>query len=776
MRLETDDTDLPDRPMNARTKLLITLFFAGLVGLWWADRAGVPTSAQLRQRSGRVLPELIDVPVDWITRIEIYGGPQSLVLDRSADGWEIVRPLATEADAPRVEGLLAALKALPRRADVGTLRGRDEQFGLKPPSRSVRLYQEGKSEPIATLDLGGAAGEGRYVRPAGQKEVDVADAKALAALDGSVADWREARLFPEPSFDVSSVEMTGPSGPLAIRRERGHARLVRPFRAPADEVKVEGLIAGLGSLGVADGAGGFVADALPDKAKYGFDRPSRTIRVETGRGRDRTVEIGAAVPDRPGRFYARRGGRDEVLVVDDAVLAPLDVEPHSLRSKSVADMDPSAIETIRVRSGEVDRTLRRGPSGWQVLDGKVVVGEADREAVSRLLNQLATAQAAEIRVATEIPAESGLETPTMVVEAREHAADAKGGSGRPPVVLEFGRRDRGKKSLWARLEGDPTILLLLDTAFDFNAADPFAFLDRTLRRGRPGTMTDLKVTRDGETVHLVRETLPGAPPTWRMVAPVAAPIDRDTVTAIEILLSGMRAETIVGRLPEGDHGHGLDRPFLDLTWVEPTRGSESPGALRLTVGEELPGARGGRVARLSGFPFLFTLGSRSLSILGGELRDRLVVTLKPDRVASVLMKRGGKSQAFEHPITSSGPRWQAGSDQDASPEDFGRIEAAMIAMASIRAVQFTQYRGPISRGTGLIDPALALEIHSRDSPEIVRLRLGHVRPDGLRYATLEPGDSGAVFLLPQTQAEPWAGLIGKAETGELPADPFQKSR
>ena len=47
--------------MSSRTTyVLLFLFFAGLLGLWWADSARVPTSEQRRRMSGRVLPELIE--------------------------------------------------------------------------------------------------------------------------------------------------------------------------------------------------------------------------------------------------------------------------------------------------------------------------------------------------------------------------------------------------------------------------------------------------------------------------------------------------------------------------------------------------------------------------------------------------------------------------------------------------------------------------------------------------------------------------------------------
>ncbi len=59
---------------NRGTYALLALFFAGLVGLWVADFAQIPTRSQRERMSSRLLHELLDTKPDDLRKIEILGG------------------------------------------------------------------------------------------------------------------------------------------------------------------------------------------------------------------------------------------------------------------------------------------------------------------------------------------------------------------------------------------------------------------------------------------------------------------------------------------------------------------------------------------------------------------------------------------------------------------------------------------------------------------------------------------------------------------------------
>src|SRR5207248_3105460 len=152
---------------------LLVLFFAGLLGLWWADYARIPTAATLAKIKGRVLPELIDLAPEQIRRVEVVGDGARLEFRRRDDGgWEISAPVRAPADRSRLDALVINLKELPRAPDAGTIDGPPDRFGLDKPSRTVRLFGA-DGQRLAALELGRTLEGRRYVHQVGRPGIDV---------------------------------------------------------------------------------------------------------------------------------------------------------------------------------------------------------------------------------------------------------------------------------------------------------------------------------------------------------------------------------------------------------------------------------------------------------------------------------------------------------------------------------------------------------------------------------------------------------------------------
>ncbi len=58
------------------TFILLTLFFTGLIALWWADYADIPTAEERLKQKGLVLPALLDVRPADVRRLEIDRVPE----------------------------------------------------------------------------------------------------------------------------------------------------------------------------------------------------------------------------------------------------------------------------------------------------------------------------------------------------------------------------------------------------------------------------------------------------------------------------------------------------------------------------------------------------------------------------------------------------------------------------------------------------------------------------------------------------------------------------
>ena len=784
---------------NRTTAALLVLFFGGLLALWWADYAGIATERKDKVTEGLVLPQLYDVKAEDVRRVEIAGGPRkdAITFERGAGGrWRMTEPVDTLADGARVEALIAGLKALRRSTDAGTIAGPAADYGLEG-ARTVRLFKDlGTAPPLATLEVGDVLGKEdlRYARAPGAKGAELTDARRLAAVDLAAADWRERMLFTVSPYESSRLDVRGPGGPLELARVGpGRWRIRRPIDVPADFAKVQGVLADLGALHVEDKAAGFVADNVKDAdlKTYGLDVPRWTITLGE-KSTSQTVEIGKDAPGKPGRAYARRADQDDIVLVNAGPLEALGKGPDALRGQKLADLDPARVEAVSVRVEGIDHDLARTAGGWVEVGREAgrlkVVGKADPQVVQTLLLKLEALETSQFLDPNKVPdAESGLKAPRFVIKAWQSPSDAPESrtdpwwpAGEPAAEITLGRQDAFKKAIYARAAGDPSVLTVPDNVLEALPTGPLAFRDRSLlAQDRSGF--ERFTVRDGRREAVVEGPAHpvGANPflDWRMTEPSPAPADPQAIARLAVLLSGLRAESLVAESAPDPKAYGLDDPTLAIAWtLRPAAIRKGTPATRvLAVGGEVPGRKGVRYARISGDPLIFTLAPQAVDILRAELRDRRVLEFPAEKASRIVLRWPGRSITLDRDPSSTS--WEPGPGADLSGFDLARVTPLIQALSRLNALRFAQYEGPFPADSGLSPPAFTAQITLEGDPTPRVLHLGAGTP-GLvagRFATTSTstsaGGSGLIAVLPDVGWSTWITPPGRAD--ELPEDVFQ---
>ncbi len=198
----------------------------------------------------------------------------------------------------------------------------------------------------------------------------------------------------------------------------------------------------------------------------------------------------------------------------------------------------------------------------------------------------------------------------------------------------------GRKSIYARIEGDSTILALPDTANSFLPRNPLAFRDRQVLAVDTDPIEQIKlvgrtrkVTLNGPILKVGRQNMGLAPPGWWLVEPVAAPADAPTMGKLLRLLGNLRAESLVTEKPESLEKYGLKVPDLTLIWSshpmfsmlnKPSKDEESSGTIpledhSLMVGAAVPDRPSTRYAKLGDSSLIFTLGPDALGTLDARV-------------------------------------------------------------------------------------------------------------------------------------------------------------
>jgi hypothetical protein len=775
------------------TILLLTLFFTGLIVLWWAEYAEIPTTQEFEATRGLIFPRLRKVSAAEVRRVEVIQHryederegqpPTRLVFERRAEGWQMLEPLNAAADPSRIDTLVQNVKNLSSAPDAGTIVEPARNFGLEPPAATVKLFGSEADTPLAALEVGKAVRDRLYVRPIGGTGVEVVDTRLQKGVGEPVSGWRERSIFNLASFQVGGIAVSAPEYTLKAERQEGHWRLLSPIHVLADDLKVEEVLGELTSLRVLAGPEGFVAEDARDLARYGLDAEHAT-RIELvpalRRGLPQTLLVGKPAPGDDDRVYAMRSDQDDVVLVRGADLRRLGADPNALRSKKVADLTPGAASFVRVttRSGTFEAS--RSGRGWTLI--KPAREPADEQTLSTLLTSLDSLEWSEVFSPDKVR-DPGVDPPLVRLEVwqlrpgeRPAATPPGEPTNGPRLDLAIGRHDAGKKTVFARLAGDRSVLALPDQLLDVLPETTLAFRERTLVQVGPASVTRLTFDDPQRKLVLGHPTT-GAPNVWQMQEPVVAPADDEAVTKALLVLSNFRALRFVAERPEDLHQYGLDRPSLRVSWTtspgasEPGAGTE-PTTTSLVLGSRVPRSEAW-YGRLSTSPLVFTVSDALILPFRAEFRSRQVLRFPLKQLEKLTLRWPGRSIAFTHHPTPRGGMadWDLEPGPHPSGVDLSRIHALATDLSKLQTRRYMQYRGPFPPAAGLDHPRFQVEAALKGKAEPIVLRVGNESVAGEFYATVDPGQEGTLFLV---TGPAWSAIITppSESSSELPSDVF----
>ncbi len=781
------------------TFVLIGLFFAGLLALWWLEDSGTLTEAQRRGRSSRVLPELIDVPDNGVTRLEIVRGGETLAFERKGAGrWQITRPVDVAADSTIVETLIANLKNLRKSPDSGTITAPPESYGLAPPAAIIRLWGEAGSAAaspprlVAALEIGSSLRDQSFVRPEGKSGIEVVDKKLVGAASLPVAEWRQMNLIPIPTFQISSVAIHRDG--LNLKADRGSGgrwTLTAPVKVPANGPRIESAIAAFSAVRVVGGQKGFIADNVSDFSPFGLDKPDATIELLTASQPNSplVLHVGKKVPDHPDQVYVRRGDQDDVVTVSDRFVAEIPRDTIAFRSQHITDLEPAAVAEIAIDAVGTTFRLERQGTSWNLKSPRDE--RADTYLVQSLISQLDGLQTSEFLDPARV-IRPELDPPQRLLKVWQSAASRPGGRASraenseakptPALTLRIGRHDRLKKTVYGQLEGDSIVLALPDGLLDVLPRNRLAYRDRGVMTVNPASITKLSLVRDGVTTELEPDRSASGANQWRMLSPVRAAANIRAITQLLALLSDLRAEDFAADAAGDGKVFGLDHPPIVVSWdsenaasgtTRPDASARKPGTPantrgRLKIGKAVPGKPGTVYASVDAQPFVFTLGAPAVQAILGEFHDTLVLSFQADSISRLVLRVPGRTLAFgRNPRPGGGPSdWKPEPGTNVTGIDLSRFNDLVRHVSDLHAIKFLQYDGPVSAATGLARPRLTVELQGDSGKPPYILRIGATN-GGSVVAAVGTSDKGPVFLLP---GGPWNALIPPVD--ELPANPF----
>jgi hypothetical protein len=376
--------------------------------------------------------------------------------------------------------------------------------------------------------------------------------------------------------------------------------------------------------------------------------------------------------------------------------------------------DEQQVERLVIAKRDGQIVVTREGAGWRLAEP--VQAKGDKVEINALLHTVLGASRE--RTIEEQPTrlgEYGLDPPAIRV-----TLTLKGDKALPALLL--GDKNPSGLSVYAKREDHPAVFLLASSllgSLDRSATD---LRDKTLLTLELDTVKRIELLRDGRALSLVR----GDGDAWELQRPVRARADESAVRDLLWKIKDARVREFLPAGAEATRRYGLDRPDLvvALTDREGSKrlllkraGDPKVGVYALTEpGEGIVAADSKLLADLSKSPF--------------DLRDRRLLQFDVNRVASVSVRRGGRSIAVARDKDS----WKMTTPAKAAAQA-AKVYDLLYALKELRYHALIEDQGADLRRYGLTTPEAEVELTLADGGRLPVLLLGRPRKDRL-YAKL----------------------------------------
>lgn len=585
--------------MNTKTTLVLALVAAAAAGyVLLVEKPWVEQAAPVEVKTAAVA--LFEPKCDDPDRIEIqrYDG-KKVVLAKDAEdkSWKMTSPLevpAREAQMKSIIDKVGDIKFSRKYGSDDSDRPTDKVTGLDKPAAVVRLFKANKEVVNVVIGSRVPTGKGNFIKIGGEvrvkvdgKEQTVNDKDILEARSDSGSSdpvdmseiftakldtFRDMNVMKYDMNDVKRVKVEGDRNFVLVKNGENWV-IESPIRGRADKAKAESVARAMSSLYAAD----FKDDAPKSLKPYGLDPARIKVTVETETklppkakpGDPNTkpadiepstklvkhvLELGGPTDAGGKQFFARLGDKKWVFAIQEYTSKSIMVDLTELQDKKLATIDTAKVTSVDIMSSEGALKVTKDDKGkW--LDG---TGKAsDTIAVNDLLKSISNLQAANFVDPQKELIKLDWNKPRARVAVTEEGSLT-------PVVVLVGPASASGKMVFVKNAAEQAVAVVPEDAVASLLAGPMSYRDRTVAKFDRGRVKKVEIAQSGKEPVLLTQT-DGA---WAMIAPVAAPVERDVIRNLMQNTSRLIAKSVAGSADKAKYG--LDAPAVKLAvYVEP---------------------------------------------------------------------------------------------------------------------------------------------------------------------------------------------------------------
>lgn len=351
---------------------------------------------------------------DWVEP-EIGEESPPVIFARDEEyNWQMLEPVETRANQPRVQALVDEVRFMQRRDFIDAPEDLSD-YRLDPPERilSVRGGPDGETRKLM---LGGAAGEssggGLFAKLDGVPSVFVIDAHIITLFPKTPDEFRETRLMSGEAANLAAVRYVDADSEIRMTNDEAAGwQMVQP---PRDDLSHDAISS---YLTLIKGTGGTSFPTELENA--GFDDPTLTIELfYRGRAQPGRIVVGGIMPETSPPLYYVKQEDDAVSTIPLVLVQALRSTPFTFRSKRVFSFSTDRAAELDVTLDATKRVaLKKVGDVWAVVEpaDMKLASQADVDDLLELVSRARATGVAQPTLAAEV---TGFDSPVVSMGIR----------------------------------------------------------------------------------------------------------------------------------------------------------------------------------------------------------------------------------------------------------------------------------------------------------------------------------------------------------------------